>query len=118
MRGRSAGRTPPATESSAWRCAAPCCAQGSPAAMRATAACAALTPPPSWPRRRSSSPRCCRCWPAERGRGLLPELLVQGQGVLARSAHLDDARPTLRERALERRAQAAQLTRALVREPV
>src|SRR5258706_7162370 len=33
--------------------------------MRASASCASPTRQPSWPRPRSSSRRCCRCWRAD-----------------------------------------------------
>ena len=55
LRARSAGPTPPATASSAWRCAARCCAAASLAATPATASCATPTRRASSPRRRSSS---------------------------------------------------------------
>ena len=44
-----------------------------PAATRGSAWCATPTRRPSWPRPRSSSRRCCRCWPAERLRPAVRE---------------------------------------------
>ena len=60
-RRRSAGPTWPRTASSAWRCAARCCAARSRTSTRAAGSCATRCPPRSWRRPRSSSRRCCRC---------------------------------------------------------
>ena len=57
-----------------------------PPATPASGSSPTPTPRPSWPRPRSSSRRCCRCWPAElgqsraatRGGGLAVELDVAG----------------------------------------
>ena len=54
-RRRSAGPTSPRTASSAWRCAARCCAGRSPTCTRAAGSCATRCPPRSSPRPRSSS---------------------------------------------------------------
>ena len=65
-RARSAGWTRTRTASSASRCAARCCAAASPAASPASASSPTPTRRPSWPRPRSSSRRCCRCWRSDR----------------------------------------------------
>ena len=118
--GPSAGPTRPATASSAWRCAARCSAAASLAATRAAGSSATRCPRRSWPRPRSSSRRCCRCSRAEpRPRPHPRRARCSSTLALALGADLDDRRAaspaSARSSAL---AEAAQVLRALVLEPV
>ncbi len=99
-RDRSGGPTPPATASSASRCAARCCAASSPACTPAAGSCATPTRRPSWPRPRSSWAPCCRCWRAGRGptRGAGPTRLGGGRTADLRSPPSASDRPS-RDRA-------------------
>ena len=60
--GPSAGPTPTRTASSASRCAARCSRGGGALLRRRAGSSPTPIRRPSWPRPRSSSRRCCRCW--------------------------------------------------------
>src|SRR6516225_9102629 len=108
----------PETASSAWPCAARCCAGRWLAATPATGSCASPTQRPSWPRRRSSWRRCFRCWRADGTRDGIPDALVQPHVRPAVGAHFDDAREPACERSLEREAKSGEVLDTLVRQPV